>query len=329
MTEQSNKITDPAFSFHHLLRENQKLFSPYLQSVNFFKAYQIFSDHKDLLFSSPVIQNSNIYFIVEYDKIKLIPQKTKIDKDANITFYFRVANKKVIKKTINFLTILHQESPYISCIFGASSYSHYIKLLNKARSRGCYTGTGVVIRYDLSNEETIFVDIMTEDSIVTGVPIFISSILVHKSVSIGNYQKILYIGQSKDISKRISHHEKIQRATSEVHQDKEIFIHCFKFVDYRCYINSDDFLNNDFSDILDEGKIDLLEMALINYFKPQYNDTYLNTDIQKNKKVEQLLRANNYTSLGATVSFDNEFLRYYTESVPVKNSHLIRYDIDT
>lgn len=112
-----------------------------------------------------------------------------------------------------------------------------------------------------------------------------------------------------------------------VHQDKEIYIHCFKFTDYRMYANNLDFMKEEKVEISNSGKIDLLEMALINYFKPDYNDKYVKSDISANEKVNQLLRSNNYTALGATVSFDEEFLRYYTEHVPVKSSHVICYQL--
>ena len=306
---------------------DRKIFTPYLKSVNFFKAYQIFDDYKNILFSSPIIKDSNIYFIVEYDKIKFIPSRVSISRNATINFYFKVGNKKTIKKKINFLTILHQKMPHLSCIFGVGDNYEYQYLLDKKRKEGCKTITGVKIRSDISTDEVIYVDVITETHIITEMPIFLSILLLHEVVSIGNYQKILYVGQSKNMVSRISHHEKIQRATSIVHQDKEIYIHCFKFIDYRLYFNNLDFLQEDNEEILKSGQIDLLEMALINYFKPEYNKKYVNTNISINDKVNTLLKSNNYTALGATVSFDNEFLKYYTDHVPMKNSHVVYYQL--
>lgn len=306
---------------------DRKLFTPYLESVNFFKAYQIFDDYKKVLFSSPIIKDSNIYFIVEYDKIKFIPEKVSISRDATISFYFNVGNKKKIKKKISFLTVLHQEIPHISYVFGVKSTSEYEYLLNEKKKKGYPTITGIKVRNDISTDEVIYVDLICETHTIVGMPIFLSSLLVHEPISIGNYQKILYVGQSKNMVSRISHHEKIQKATSIVHQDKEIYIHCFKFTDYRMYTNNLDFLKEDKEDILNSGKIDLLEMALINYFKPDYNVKYVNSDIPANEKVNKLLKNNNYTALGATVSFDNEFLKYYTDHVPVKESHVICYQL--
>lgn len=205
---QENTLLASISDEERLLSLDRKIFTPYLESVIFFKAYQIFDEYKKVLFSSPIIKDSNIYFIVEYDKIKYIPQKVNITRDAKINFFFKVGNKKKVKKQIHFLTILHQEIPHISYIFGVSSVAEYEYLLKEKRKNGYPTITGVKIRNDISTEEVIFVDLIMETHTITKMPIFLSSILIDNPVSIGNYQKILYIGQSKNMASRISHHEK-------------------------------------------------------------------------------------------------------------------------
>ncbi len=133
---------------------------------------------------------------------------------------------------------------------------------------------------------------------------------------------------------RVSSHEKIQRALAEVSDDKDIYLYLFQFAERRIFINrvpeeidyecSEIYL----PDINDEGKISLIEMGLINYFKPKYNSTFVNSEIASNRQVLDLLKSNGFSKLAIDIGFDSEFWYFGSEKISPQSEHLIMYELD-
>jgi hypothetical protein len=159
-------------------------------------------------------------------------------------------------------------------------------------------------------------------------PMLAHNLLDLQNIHVGDSPKVLYIGQSKQIRRRTSAHEKIQRALSEVSDDRDIYVYFFTFVTQEIFMNRPDemikLLNDpDAGRIEDEGQLNLVEMALINYFKPKYNTTFVSSAILLNQQVEHLLRANGFTQMALEISFDDPLWCFGSDHISPKQNHII------
>jgi len=122
---------------------------------------------------------------------------------------------------------------------------------------------------------------------------------------------------------------KIQQALSEAGDKEDIYLYFFIVNERATFWNSYDPNASDTTEITDQGRLNLIEMSLINYFKPKYNETYKNSEISLNKQVNELLKMNNYTRIVAESSFDSTFWKFGSDVVKPKQHHSAVYKLDT
>lgn len=307
---------------------SEKIFLPYLDISVRTRPLQFYGKSGEILFSSPEIEQSNIYFIVEDTKVRFVPEKTIIRRNGIMKVVFRIANKHLIKHKIDLARLfLGNKMPnnFKSVVIGASSQNAYLKRLKRRKHIPL---TGLSINQAKSNGNCLFLNIYTPN-LATELPPLTPHVLMDlQKIKVSGFPNILYIGQSQQIKKRTSSHEKIQRALSEARDDKDIFVYFFKFSVKQVVLNKPEdliqLLKHPHADnIKDEGRLNLVEMALINYFKPRYNSTFVESNISSNQQVEQLLKANGFSQMITEINFDDESWFFGSDHVRPNSKHLI------
>ncbi len=159
--------------------------------------------------------------------------------------------------------------------------------------------------------------------------------------------EILYIGQSTGtethipVMDRILDHSTLQRIQSDylhTQTDKEIFLlFCSAKIDAWLDVpeqveEKEEFMRN-FQEICltpskknKKSQITLIEAALINHFKPKYNDDYVNDFPNKKHKGYNDYYKVNIGELNVLIGLEDFQPRLYTESIPRNAEHRIRYE---
>lgn len=312
------------------LFQPQKVFYSWLSGSLCIRPYQLYGMYGKIVEKRKEFTDASIYFIVEIEKIRFIPKSIEISRDGTIKFAFLIGNKRTLDTRISLPRLICEDDlpeDFHSLVFGVKDLEDYRKLLRKSN----IPFTGICMN-DASNEEKLVLNVYGLD-IVTTMEVPPQNVLLRANINIGASPNILYIGQSKNIRKRTSGHEKIQRALSEVNNDKEIYLYFFDF-ETKIFlmglpVGEFDALDTSNPSKIDfQGKLNLVEMALINYFKPRYNEMLTKTNIPLNKQVERLMKKNKYTQIDIEVNFDSDFWQFGSDMIPNNNSHLITFNLE-
>lgn len=307
----------------------QKVFNSWLSSSLCIRPYQLYGKYGKHVLKQEEFLKANIYFIAELDKIRFILQKTKISRSGIISFSFLIGNNREFSVSTTIPHLIHQNNlpkDFRSLVFGVRDFVHYRKLISHSR----FPFTGICLN-ESSSEEKIILNVYGPETETT-MDILPHNVLLITSPNIDICPKILYIGQSKNIQKRTSGHEKIQRALSEVSDRKDIYLYLFGF-DVKIYFMS--LPANEFEDLNFENpsklnlkdELSLVEMVLINYFKPKYNELLTKSEIPLSKQVEKLMKKNKYTQIAVDVSFDTNFWKFGSETISNQADHYITYNL--
>lgn len=313
----------------------EKVFNPYVTDSVFVRAYQLYNEHRDYLYSLPHFQKSNIYFVVERQKVRFIPSEMEINPDGVIKFVFDIAGRSLEYMDhlvqIMLRRWLGDNAPTdfqstIICGTDHSQIQHNLQRLNPSFT------AGIVLDLPTSNAEIIPLAFYTNQGLVSNGALASHAILQELRIDIGDFSKILYVGQSKKIQRRAVTHEKIQQALAERSSNADIYLYFFQFSENQFTvnhpINNIQLIQNSRPiDISHKGKTNLVEMALINYFKPIYNRNFVEADISSNQQVKTLLRANGYTKMVMEVIHDDVFWKFGSEMIAPATSHTIVYDL--
>lgn len=113
-------------------------------------------------------------------------------------------------------------------------------------------------------------------------------------IDLQNPPEIVYIGQSFRILDRVQEHKTLGKIVSELEDYHEIIIYFINFQYMYGGMNPVDqmwgFMSNVDQNSSDyKQKIALAERFLIYYFKPQYNEQHINTELYKDNKVRSIL----------------------------------------
>ncbi|MBK8899921.1 MAG: hypothetical protein IPM53_01940 [Anaerolineaceae bacterium] len=311
---------------------SEKIFLPYLETSICARPFQLYGDFSKAIFSNPAFELSNIYFIAENTKVRFIPEKTTVHRNGKIKFALQVANKYSITHKMDLARLLlGDEMPqrFKSTIAGVKNLDHFRKKLNKWYSS---TTTGISINKGKSTENYVVLDLYTSNMDAELPPIFPHDLIDLQKIKIEGFPKILYIGKSLQIKNRTSNHAKIQRALSEVADNKDIFVNFIKFSAKKLIMNSpNDFiqtLKEPEADYIEkEGLINLVEMSLINYFKPIYNSNFVESDIPSNKQVENLLVANGFSQMVCEINFEAESCFFGSDHISPSFKHILMYQL--
>jgi hypothetical protein len=230
-----------------------KIFNPYLDLANsfFIRPLQLYGKYREELNTRYKLDNSTLYFIVKRKKMRFVLEEVGFEEDR-LQFSILIENEKKEAYELSFLPLLadkdtHEIKDELDC--------HYWVLLDKEKS----------------NENALYFAIHTFSGKSIEISLFPHDLLSNVSAAIDDISEIIYIGQSRNMSQRTLAHEKIQQSLSEVGDREDIYLYFFTIQERVIFHNSyvPGFCDN--QDISDQGRLNLVEMAFINYFKPKYN----------------------------------------------------------
>ncbi len=321
-------------NFNSMLERDQKIFNPYLADSIFVRPFQLYGKYGKDLQKSYQFQDSTLYFIAKRRKMRFILDKTKFENNY-LKFSISIENDQVVPYKIPIRRILTSTKIFDTSdllIVPVSSLSDFQSL----RIDNNYnTILGILIDKKESNSNTISFILYRLNS-QAGERIYTQYIHIHGLMNTldentDDFSEVLYIGQSRKMEQRSISHEKIQQALSEAGDNEDIYLYFFTFKENVGFVmtnNTNTPEMTDYANGLFDDRLNIVEMALINYFKPKYNNTFVNSDISLNKQVSNLLRVNSYTRIIAELSFDTSFWKFGSSVIKPNLNHTIVYKLD-
>ncbi|URJ38232.1 hypothetical protein [Paenibacillus polymyxa] len=204
------------------------------------------------------------------------------------------------------------------------------------------------------NDQYIIIETLTQPAFKAHAALLLQTFLAQSEMdsSIMDLQ-VLYIGRAfgsketptRNVFDRLQQHETVQKIYSERSWDTDVWLTAWKFSpnsiaffdpnesndDLRSYIH--DLVeskknNTSFLRISDKQNIAVAEAALINYFKPIYNDKFKNNFPSSDHEYKECYE------LGldyVMVELDTSGLgfRLWSEETEVNNEHIIKYTFDS
>lgn len=327
----------------------QKIFHSYLKNYIFLRNEKLQNEHISSLNEHQIVKNSNIYFVTKIKKIRfdkkssiglnynlkgtLFVGKTKIPFNYPlIEFYFSMPEiQNHFKNRFNFISTYYRCNLKINFFnFLCMKYKFYKdfkinKILSDSDGKNIYINSGLTQK--LTNE--------TDELLLHGENLFG---LLELNNSIGNLDfkgDLIYIGKSKEITKRTSKHDKFSKFYSQLKDDEELLFYFLEFDDSNLSIENYAQLNNfkfisnlEVDEITKENRISLIEATLINYFKPVLNDLEKNNDLVKSNKVKEHLLKNNFTDIHIKLITDGSISKFGNDVIKHNNTHNIKFNLD-
>ena len=328
--------------FYLDLADDHKLFTPFLTNSIFIRPFQLYGECGELLKTRSEFQEATIYFITKRKKLRLVLNETAFERD-HLKLAVSMRGEKPITYNIPLIQLFGgEQAPKLKhlLMFPVLSFFHFQALQIQYSSHPI---SGVLIDKSKSDENTLVFNIFTPSGQCIqelGVP---HQLLKLAGVHIDDNSEILYIGQSRKMQQRTISHGKIQQALAEAKDTEDIYVYFFSInakssvwgaedswrkLGFMFLLSSSDGNFGDVVEITDESRLNLVEMTLINYFKPKYNTTFVNSQIPSNKQVDELLKVNGYTRIITEVNFDSIFYRFGSSTVRPKQHHAIVYKLD-
>ena len=149
--------------------------------------------------------------------------------------------------------------------------------------------------------------------------------------SLGIVSEVLYIGQTDDDDRhRLEGHEKLQQAMAQCRSDQQILILIGRFkpscvqissVGLRGLQISEDSVN----EITAADQLSIIEMTLINYFKPLMNELFKSGDELKGEIIKRSLTAAKFDAIEIHYDPNNPLMFAGTQAAGFHEEHHIRY----
>ena len=315
-------------------------FNAHLTRSIFFKPEQLYDGNRKVLKNLEHIEKGNIYFIAERGKVRVDPKKVKLSSQGRLRIDLRLCDGKVIRETFDSAPLFIDFGNMFRKTYGdaetlqkhiesVEDTEHYRRLLSKS---GPLPVIGLSLAPENQNKKNVALRLYTPDGQVSDALFPIHSIISAYGVDTRDTPKIAYIGKSSSLNERIYKHEKIQQALSVLDDESDIYLYAFQF-------DSDKIINkklpggqtylerNYTNDVAYADAISLVEMCLINYFKPALNEDYINANIPNNDIFKRSLN-NKYTHFVMEVIHDNgSFWEFGSEVITPSLMHTIRYNV--
>jgi len=307
--------------------EEHKSFSPYLADSIFIRPFQLYGKYGKALEANHEYCNATLYFIAKRKKMRFILDETDFEDDF-LKFSISIADEKTVTHKLSIVRLLTgQDMPELKklLVFPVSTLSD---LKSLQLEHAPYPITGISIDKSNSDENILVFTLYAPDGQQIEQIAFPHSLVSLLDADLDDISEVLYIGQSRKMKQRALSHEKIQQALSETGDKEDIYLFFFIVIDKVIFWNSYDSNAPNATEITDQGRLNLVEMSLINYFKPKYNETFKNSKIPLNKQVNELLKMNNYTRIVAESSFDSTFWKFGSGVVKPKQHHAAVYKLD-
>lgn len=301
----------------------------------------MYGQNRQVFKNIPHIEKGNIYFLAERSRVRVNPESIKLSTDAKIYFEILIEESGKRNIEINAAPLFIDLGVMFRNVFGDSAllqkymvtvtcHQDYMDRLEKSKRDKPIIGLSFA--GNAQNKKNISLRIHTPDGMHHDLPFRIHSILSAYDIDIGDFPNILYIGKSEKLNDRIYRHEKIQEALSVVDDESDIYLYAFQFNDSRIRMstaipNTNIFRKEDVDDINNEDRIALIEMALINYFKPKMNTNYVDSNLNDSDIFQRALRGK-YQKIVQEVDHDGGFWNFGSDNVKPALRHEIHYAVD-
>ncbi len=247
--------------------EEHKGFNPYLAGSIFIRPFQLYGKYVEVLEASHEFSNATLYFIVKRKKMRFVLNETDFENDY-LKFSISVAGEKTITHKLSIWRLLtgqdmHEMKKLL--IFPISNLSDFQSL---QAAHEPYPISGISINKSNSDENVLAITIYTPYGQLLEEIAFPHSLVSLIDTDMDDVSKVLYIGQSRKMKQRALSHEKIQQALSEAGDKEDIYLYFFNVNEKIFFWNSYGPNASDNIEITDQGRLNLVEMTLINYFKP-------------------------------------------------------------
>ncbi|HXC02080.1 MAG TPA: hypothetical protein VNU49_05470 [Opitutaceae bacterium] len=163
------------------------------------------------------------------------------------------------------------------------------------------------------------------------VPVTLDRFLGATNQSLGIIGEVLYIGQTDDDEEhRLERHEKLQQVLALRRGDEQTIVLIGRFNVNRLTISSSTANNLNISEgaeteIADGDKLTLVEMALINYFKPELNEIYKKSDGLHGLIIDRSLVAAGFDAIEVHFDPDNPLMFAGSKAAGFKEEHHIKF----
>lgn len=318
-----------------------RIFNPFLSNSLFFRPEQMYGENREIFENLSHIVHGNIYFLVERKRVRVDPSSIDVSADGFVTVDFLVEGDRRISSHFPFApTVIdlgekkmfrkyYQDAGNLQkYVVGVREHQEYLSRYS-AHSPPLI---GVSLNPSLQNKRNISLTLHTPDEQVGNMPFSVHSILSLFEIEIGDFPKILYIGKSEDLRDRVYRHERIQEALATVGDDSDIYLYAFQF---EVNTFSADGISGALIPMVKEGRVTdvtsadqlaVVEMSLINYFKPKLNINYKHSDIPANPIFRRAL-AKKYDWLVLEIDHDGGFWNFGTEEIPASLRHQIEHAV--
>lgn len=326
----------------------KKIFSSYLKNFIFLRNEKLQDEYITLLKDHNIVSNSNIYFVTKVKKIRF-------DKNLSIGFNFNLKGNLFVGKTklpfnyplINFyfsIPLLQEIFPtkfdLINYYYGSNFKINFLNqlymrykfykdfkinnVLSDSDGKNVYINSGLTKKITNEMDELL---IFSENFL----GLLDSENLISNQIFKGD---IIYIGKSKEITKRTSNHEKFSKFYSQLKDDEELLFYFLEFDDSNLSIEDYKLLNFkivsnlEIDEITKENRISLIEASLINYFKPILNNQEKNKELIKGNKVKEFLLKNGFTNIHIELITEGLLSKFGNSCISHSNSHDIKFDLN-
>lgn len=315
-------------------------FNAHLTQSIFFKPEQLYDGNRKILKNLEHIEKGNIYFIAERGKVRVNPKKIKLSSKARLRIDLSLCDGKVIREIVDAAPLFIDFGDMFRKTYGdertlqkhlksVDDADDYKRLLSKSKSLPII---GISLVPEVQNKKNIALRLYTPDGQVTDTPFAIHNIISTYGFNIRDFPKIAYIGKSSSLSSRIYKHEKIQQALAVLDDDSDVYLYAFQFdsdkIINKQLANGQRYLERNYtSDVANEDVISIIEMSLINYFKPRLNTDYIDANITSNDIFRRAL-SNKYTQFVMEVIHDEgSFWEFGSETVSSSLTHSIKHNV--
>lgn len=315
------------------------IFNPYLRDSFFFKPEQMYGENKKIFENLPYVIKGNIYFLAERRKVRVLPSSIRLSNDGYISTSFTLEDGSSIPARFPFApTILQLGTKFLEVYGNADILQKYVvgvKDKDDYLKRNKFTTDrpliGVSLDSEVQNQKNIALRLYTPDGQVVILQFSVHSILSAFEIDLGDHPLVLYIGKSEHLKDRIYRHEKIQQALSTIDDDSDLYMYAFQFdvnkITSSYLSGKPSILTRDYvTDVSEKDQLAIVEMCLINYFKPRLNKDYVDCEISSNP-VFQTALSGHYRRVILEVDHDGGFWNFGTEHVEAKLRHQIEYPV--
>lgn len=314
-------------------------FNPHLSESIFFRPDQMYGDNRKVFENLSYIERGNIYFLAERKKVRTVPGSIDVSENGYVSVTFLCDDGTQVPVKYPFAsTIIGLGSKFAQVYGDASTLQRYVI---GVKNRGEYQAQrrketdrpfiGVALDKTAQTKRNIALRLYTPDGQDNGFSLRVHAILSHFEINIGDFPRIIYIGKSKNLQDRIYRHERIQEALSTIGDENDLYLYAFQF-DVRKVIETQiagrtvDVSEKKAADVSEKNQISVIEMCLINYFKPVLNCDYKHADIPKNPVFQSALKGR-YHRMHLEVIYEGGFWNFGTEHVPPSLKHNIIYQV--